>query len=206
MACPTIALALGANLGEPCATLLAVRPLLEQTLQDWWHRHMAAAGPPLPCRWSPLFRTSPVGGPADQPDYLNAALLLPLSADPGQAVARAAGLSAAAPLDLLRRLQQLEARFGRERLVRWGPRSLDLDLLWCGAFRLQEPALTLPHPRLYQRRFVLAPLAAIDPTLPVPPPEAADPALAAAIWLARLEAQTDEPPPQQLSPRPGWPE
>jgi 2-amino-4-hydroxy-6-hydroxymethyldihydropteridine diphosphokinase len=86
---------------------------------------------------------------------------------------------------------------------RWGPRLLDLDLLWCGAFRLKEPALELPHPRLHQRRFVLEPLAALDPALS-PPGAEADPPPSVAQLLAQLEAV--EPPPERLPPRPGWPE
>jgi 7,8-dihydro-6-hydroxymethylpterin-pyrophosphokinase len=59
-------------------------------------------------------------------------------------------------------LQQLELAFGRQRLEHWGPRSLDLDLLWWGDLTIEEPALQLPHPRWHQRAFVLAPLLAIE--------------------------------------------
>jgi len=158
----TLAIALGANLpspaGEPAATLAAVKPALEQLLRSLGGR----------CHWSPLLRTAPVGGPPGQSDYLNAVVVVELptgttgGSDPARATAQA--------LALLQSLQQLEARFGRPPLGQrqhWGPRSLDLDLLWWGELRLDlpatptQPALQLPHPRWRQRTFVLDPLAAL---------------------------------------------
>lgn len=193
-----LAIALGANLGDPAATLAAVRPLLTAGLQRWWHGEA-----PLLLRWSPLFSTAAVGGPPGQPDFINAALLLtplspaattPTAADPAEA-ARA----------VLRMLQELEARFGRERLVHWGPRTLDLDLLWCGELRCRTPELKLPHPRLLERSFVLAPLAAIDADL-VPPGQAPGAGRPAGELLAELLAGTAAEPPRPLPPSPGWPE
>ena len=181
----SLAIALGANLGDPVATLVAVRPRLEALLAAW------AAGAPVRCRWSPLFRTAPVGGPAAQPDYINAALLL----EP---------CPTASPLQLLQQLLALERQFGRVRDQRWGPRRLDLDLLWCGEHGSQGPELELPHPRLAERAFVLAPLAAIDPDLLVPLP--AGSARGCGLLLAALLPSLPEPPPQRLEPRPGWPE
>ena len=70
--------------------------------------------------------------------------------------------------ELLSALQSIEARFGRERDVRWGPRTLDLDLLIFGEVVASEPELELPHPRMTERRFVLEPLAEIAPELIVP--------------------------------------
>lgn len=215
----SVAVALGANLGDPLATLLALRPLLAEALQEWW-----GEGTVPRLRWSPLFRTAPVGGPADQPDYLNAVLLLEggpagAPADPpglqgapppqgamgptGEATAGA--LSQPEPLALLERLQALERRFGRVRGERWGPRTLDLDLLWCGPAALDQPGLELPHPRLRQRAFVLAPLAAIDPAALVPPAGGLPPARAAEL-LRALPLEALEPPPQRLPGRAGWPE
>jgi 2-amino-4-hydroxy-6-hydroxymethyldihydropteridine diphosphokinase len=165
-----------------------------------WARLDPLAPPRL--RWSPLFRTEPVGGPPAQPDYLNAVLLLqPLPPGPAD------------PLALLRQLQGLEARFARQRLEHWGPRSLDLDLLWCGTHSAATDELQLPHPRLLERTFVLAPLAAIDPDL-VPPGQAGDqpsggaPAapLGCGELLLRLLPRCGEAPPERLPPRPGWPE
>ena len=95
--------------------------------------------------------TAPVGGPPDQPRYCNAVMLVEgMQAPP----------SVAAALELLDALQRLEQQFGRNRSQeqRWGPRSLDLDLLFWGGLRLDHPDLMLPHPRMHLRSFVLEPL------------------------------------------------
>ena len=107
----------------------------------------------LTLSWSPLQQTAPVGGPRDQPSYFNAVLLVKgLEVKP----------ELAAALHLLDALQQLEQSFGRKRFQeeRWGPRPLDLDLLFWGELRLDHPRLTLPHPRLHLRFFVMEPLLA----------------------------------------------
>jgi 2-amino-4-hydroxy-6-hydroxymethyldihydropteridine diphosphokinase len=95
-------------------------------------------------------KTKPVG-PVEQPDYLNAVVIVK-----GLTLAPSATLA----LDLLQRLHGLERRFGRERSLeqRWGPRSLDLDLLFWGELRLEHPDLILPHPRMHLRSFVMEPL------------------------------------------------
>ena len=143
----SVAVALGANrpsaAGSPRETLLAVRPLLEELLKAW-------AGQDLCCCWSQLWETEPVG-PVQQPNYLNAVVLVQgLALVPSEPLA----------LELLQRLHGLERRFGRERSQeqRWGPRSLDLDLLFWGELRLENPDLMLPHPRMHLRSFVLQPL------------------------------------------------
>lgn len=148
-----LAIALGANLpsaaGVPRQTLITVRPQLEQLVIPWAR---AVAGE-LRCSWSPLFETVPVGGPSGQPLYCNAVVLI-------RGVQRPAAESAA--LELLTELHQLERRFGRDRdqELPWGPRSLDLDFLFWGEWRLEHPRLVLPHPRLHLRQFVLEPLLA----------------------------------------------
>jgi len=149
----SLAIALGANLGDPLATLLAVRPQLELLLGQFAARMACVAAA---ARWSPLFRTEPMGGPAGQPSYVNAVLLLE-GCPPPLDVA----IAAAAAQGLLADLLAIERRFGRQRRERWGPRSLDLDLLWWGDLRLSTPELTLPHPRMLERSFVLVPLAAL---------------------------------------------
>ncbi|QPN62703.1 2-amino-4-hydroxy-6-hydroxymethyldihydropteridine diphosphokinase [Synechococcus sp. CBW1004] len=185
-----LAVALGANLGDPAAMLVAVRPLLAELLTPLAVSSVVAPSSRL--RWSPLFRTAPVGGPPDQPDYLNAvALLEGVRPDPD-------------PLALLLELQELERRFGRERRERWGPRLLDLDLLWCGEHVCRQGELELPHPRLAERAFVLAPLAAIDPALVPPLPDQLP--RCCGDRLADLLTAGGEPPPERLAPRPGWPE
>ena len=148
-----LAIALGANLpsavGTPRQTLITVRPQVEQLVIAWAR---SAAGE-LRCSWSPLFETVPVGGPSGQPLYCNAVVLI-------RGVQRPAAESAA--LELLTELHQLERRFGRDRdqELPWGPRSLDLDFLFWGEWRLEHPRLVLPPPRLHLRQFVLEPLLA----------------------------------------------
>lgn len=102
---------------------------------------------------SPVYETEPVGGPP-QPDYLNAVVAVDTDLD-----ARA----------LLGLAKALEAAAGRARGERWGPRTLDVDVLLVGEERVQEPDLVVPHPRIHQRAFVLAPLADLAPDLVVAP-------------------------------------
>lgn len=101
---------------------------------------------------SELRETEPVGV-VDQPPFLNGAVALDTH------------LSAR---ELLDTLLAVEAALGRERRERWGPRTIDLDLLLYGDEEIEEPGLTVPHPRLHERRFALEPLADLDPGLVVP--------------------------------------
>jgi 2-amino-4-hydroxy-6-hydroxymethyldihydropteridine diphosphokinase len=101
---------------------------------------------------SPVYETMPVGGPA-QPDYLNAVVLADITIP-----AR----------DLLDRLHEVEAAFDRVRLVRWGPRTLDIDIITVAGTRSDDPDLTLPHPRAHERAFVLAPWHDADPEATLP--------------------------------------
>lgn len=108
---------------------------------------------------SPYYRTAPLepadlpAGAGPQPDYVNAV----------------AALATRMPAHwLLRRMQALERYQGRERAFRWGPRTLDLDILLYGRRHVQTPELILPHPELHKRAFVLYPLADIAPRLDIP--------------------------------------
>lgn len=213
---PGLAVALGANLpspaGDPSATLVAVRPQLEALLQHGW-AGLAGAPLRLRCQWSPLFATAPVGGPADQPTYCNAVVVCSpeVVADPGAAPepalapATAVAPTLAAAQALLQALHRLEQRYGRQRRERWGPRSLDLDLLWWGDLASASPGLELPHPRWHTRAFVLAPLRAIErrrgAALACP-----HPAGLPLEEVAMAEVAMAEPWPVPLPPRPGWPE
>ena len=98
---------------------------------------------------SPVYETEPVGGPA-QGAFLNLVVELDTALD-------ARGLLALC--------QRLEAVAGRVREVRWGPRSLDVDVLWVDGETVDAPDLQVPHPRMWERRFVLAPLADLAPDL-----------------------------------------
>jgi len=101
---------------------------------------------------SPLYETDPVGGP-EQGAFLNLVVELDTERSPRQ---------------LLQLCQELEADAQRIRIERWGPRTLDVDVLLVGDLIVDEPDLVVPHPRLWERRFVLAPLADLAPEL-VPP-------------------------------------
>lgn len=109
---------------------------------------------------SPVYETAPVGGPNDQGPYLN--LVAELD-------------TAAGARGLLEVCRSLEAAAGRVREVRWGARTLDVDVLWVDGDIVDEPELQVPHPRMWERRFVLAPLADLAPDLvPVALLEAAE--------------------------------
>ena len=135
----TAYIALGSNLGERAALL---RGALAALQRDGDVRVVAE---------SAVYETSPVGGPA-QPDYLNMVVAVETSLGPEA---------------LLERCLAVEAEHGRVRRERWGARTLDLDLLSYGAVTLQTERLTLPHPRLAERAFVLVPLAEVAPELTV---------------------------------------
>lgn len=137
---PRAYIALGANLGNPVSTI-----------NDAIDALVALPGS-IFLAMSSLYRTAPVGL-KHQPDFINAV------------VAVKTHLS---PRELLDELFAVEARFGRERTVKNAPRTLDLDLLLHGDTVMHEDGLTLPHPRLHERAFVLAPLAEVAPDLVIP--------------------------------------
>lgn len=126
---------LGSNLGESEVELSAAADLLVD-LASRTER-------------SSLYRTAPVGGPPGQSDYLNAVVAL---IEPRLS-----------PHELLSELLAIEAKRGRVRAERWGPRVIDLDLLAYGQVSIDDPILSLPHPRLHHRAFVLAPLCELAP-------------------------------------------
>jgi 2-amino-4-hydroxy-6-hydroxymethyldihydropteridine diphosphokinase len=97
---------------------------------------------------SPVYRTDPVGGPGGQAPYLN--LVVELDTELG-------------PRALLGVCHRLESAADRVRTVRWGPRTLEVDIVWMDGVCVDEPDLQVPHPRMRQRRFVMAPLADIAP-------------------------------------------
>ncbi|MBE0595786.1 MAG: 2-amino-4-hydroxy-6-hydroxymethyldihydropteridine diphosphokinase [Desulfuromonadales bacterium] len=137
----TAFLGLGANLGDRLAALRGARAALNRLPGV---RVVAASG---------LYETVPVGGPGGQDNYLNAVLQVQTRLP---------------PRELLRHCLRIETVFGRQRQQRWGARTLDIDLLLVADLVLQEPELTLPHPRLHLRPFVLVPLAELAPDLPHP--------------------------------------
>lgn len=128
-----VLLGLGANLGDPMAQLARAVEMLEA--------HVAVD------RVSPVYRTEPVGH-ADQPDFHNLVV---------------AGRTALEPMELLRVMQGIEEALGRRRSFRNAPRIIDIDLLAYGTRVMRTLALTVPHPRLHLRGFVLHPLAEVAP-------------------------------------------
>jgi 2-amino-4-hydroxy-6-hydroxymethyldihydropteridine diphosphokinase len=112
----------------------------------------AVAGMPDLVESSPVYETDPVGGPDDQGPYLNMIVRLET-----QRSAR----------ELLEVCRTLESAAGRERLVYWGPRTLDVDVIWIDGVEVDEPDLVVPHPLFRERPFVLAPLSDVAPDLVV---------------------------------------
>jgi 2-amino-4-hydroxy-6-hydroxymethyldihydropteridine diphosphokinase len=151
-------IALGSNVGDRGETLLsAVR--------------MLGAHPNVQVqRVSQFFATESVGGPSDQPAYLNAAVQI------------ATDLT---PQELLAVLHEIEHALGRDRAAeqRWGPRTCDLDILLLGELVMDTEELTIPHPRMHERSFVLDPLASIAP-------EAVHPVLGKTIAELAAEARS----------------
>ncbi len=125
--------ALGANIGNPSEQMNLAIAMLKEATDV--------------ITVSTFYTTKPVGGP-EQPDYINAVCILE---------------SDLPALDLLSLLQGIEKSLGRERIERWGPRTIDLDLIQYGSLLSKAEELELPHPRAHERRFVLEPWHEIEP-------------------------------------------
>ncbi|MGK7901675.1 MAG: 2-amino-4-hydroxy-6-hydroxymethyldihydropteridine diphosphokinase [Hormoscilla sp.] len=128
------AIALGSNMGDSRATLEGALEKIDKT-------------PGITVKtYSSWYNTAPIG--PSQPDYLNGCAILEVELN---------------PQELLKTLLAIEDQFGRVRQERWGPRTLDLDVLLFEDLILETPELQIPHPRMTQRAFVLVPLAEIAP-------------------------------------------
>lgn len=132
--------AIGSNLESPRERVLEAMERLAA---------LAAVRTPLRSR---LYVSRPMG-PQDQPEFINAAAGL---------------LTQLSPQELLARLLEIERSMGRNRRERWGPRVIDLDLVWMVDAAVDEPGLKVPHPGVSTRNFVLYPLADIAPTIEIP--------------------------------------
>ena len=134
-------LALGANLGEPLVQIdAAVLALSEQSQ--------------INCiAMSPVYLSKPHGS-QDQPDYMNAVMEIRTSLTPNKT---------------LELLHKIENYLGRKRKIRWGARTLDLDIVLFGHVQMASEQLTIPHPRAHQREFVVKPLFDLDKDLSIPP-------------------------------------
>lgn len=143
-------LSFGSNLGDRESS---IRKALDS---------LAAGGHIRVVRVSSMYETAPVGF-TDQPDFINAVALVETDLS---------------PLDLLRTILDLEREMGRVRNLRWGPRVIDIDILLYDESQVDSEELTIPHPRMMERAFVLAPLAEIAPDLVLPNGRTASQALA----------------------------
>ncbi len=133
---PRAFLGLGANLGDRLATLQQAVDLLAE-------RGVRAIAS------SRVWATAPLGGPSDQPEFLNVVIEVdPADLDPSHALEAA---------------HEVETALGRVRQERWGPRTIDIDLLLWGDLVSADRDLTIPHPRLHERAFVVLPLLDLDP-------------------------------------------
>jgi 2-amino-4-hydroxy-6-hydroxymethyldihydropteridine diphosphokinase len=133
-------LGLGSNIGDRLTTLQQAIDLLAQE-------------PGIDVqRTSRVWETDPVGGP-EQPDFFNVVAEIDTTLEPH---------------DLLEAVNRVEATLGRTRDIRWGPRTIDIDILLIDGLTIDDDRLTVPHPRLYQRAFVVMPLLELipDPILP----------------------------------------
>ena len=163
-----LVISIGANipskLGDPIRTIAATRPLIEKSIRDW---NVVFNYPKiqqdnhdifLSFKWAPLFETDPLGGPSDQPKFINTVLLVE-----GDGFEKVHPNKKAA-ISLMKKFLELEKIAGRERKrldPYGGPRPLDIDFLCWGELQVNTETLILPHPRLSQRNFVLIPLTEI---------------------------------------------
>jgi 2-amino-4-hydroxy-6-hydroxymethyldihydropteridine diphosphokinase len=129
-------IALGSNMGDRESCLMAALDLIRVQNDTIIIKHI-----------SNIYETAPVGY-AKQGDFLNMVCHV---------------FTTISPLDLLSALQKIETELGRKRLIRWGPRTLDLDLLLYDEISLCSETLTVPHPRMFERAFVLTPLRDVYP-------------------------------------------
>jgi 2-amino-4-hydroxy-6-hydroxymethyldihydropteridine diphosphokinase len=120
-------------------------------LRQAWEKVAELSGTVLSAT-SSVYRTAAMGGP-EQDDYLNLVIEV---------------RTTLTPRELLGEIGRIEEALGRERLVRWGPRTIDIDILWYDGSSVAEADLEVPHPRIEERRFVLEPLAELAPELVLP--------------------------------------
>ena len=163
-----LVISIGANipgiLGDPIRTIATMRPQIEKSIIEWNvalnHTKIESKNidKSLSFQWAPLFETDPLGGPIDQPRFINTVVLVV-----GESLASVAPNEKAA-ICLMKRFLELEKLAGREREnteIFWGPRSLDIDFISWGDLQVNTETLILPHPRLSERNFVLIPLVEV---------------------------------------------
>ena len=163
-----LVISIGANipsiLGDPIRTIATMRPQIEKSIIEW---NVALNRPKiesqnidksLSFKWAPLFETDPLGGPTDQPKFINTVVVVV-----GKSLASVEPNEKAA-ICLMKIFLELERITGRERDntdIFWGPRTLDIDFISWGDLQVNTETLILPHPRLSERNFVLIPLVEV---------------------------------------------
>ena len=163
-----LVISIGANipgiLGDPIRTIAASRPQIEKSIIEW---NVALNCPKIQAqnidkslsfKWAPLFETDPLGGPIDQPKFINTVLVVE-----GKELASLIPNEKAA-ISLMKKFLELEKIAGREmknRELYGGPRSLDIDFICWGDLQVNTETLKLPHPKLSERNFVLVPLSEV---------------------------------------------
>ena len=163
-----LVISIGANipsiLGDPIRTIATMRPQIEKSIIEW---NIALNCPKIESKnvdkslsfiWAPLFETDPLGGPDDQPKFINTVLVVEgeefSSINPNKKAA----------VYLMKKFLELEKIAGRERENNetfWGPRALDIDFISWGGLQVNTKTLILPHPRFNERNFVLFPLTEV---------------------------------------------
>ena len=163
-----LVISIGANipgiLGDPIKTITAIRPEIEKSILQWnvsinsQRIKSKNIDKSLSFHWSSLFESNPLGGPINQPNFINTVL-----------VVEGVGFASVKPnkkaaICLMKKFLELEKLGGREREnkeIFWGPRSLDIDFISWGELQLNTDTLILPHPRFGERNFVLIPLTEV---------------------------------------------
>ncbi len=163
-----LVISIGANIpgifGDPIRTIAAMRPQIEKSINDWSislncpKPESKNIDKSLSFRWAPLFESDPLGGPIDQPRFINTVLVVA-----GENFSLINPNEHAA-ICLMKKFLALEKIAGRSRDKKetfWGPRSFDIDFISWGGLQINTETLVLPHPRLSERNFVLIPLAEV---------------------------------------------
>ena len=163
-----LVISIGANisgkLGAPLKTIAAIRPQIEASIIEWKanlnfkKNRSQNIDKSLSFNWSPLFETDPLGGPTDQPKFINAVLVVD---GPDFSSIKPNEKSAIHLMNKFLELEKLAGRYRGNKEIVWGPRSLDIDFISWGGLQVNTENLILPHPRLCERNFVLIPLSEI---------------------------------------------
>ena len=163
-----LVISIGANipgiLGDPIRTIAAMRPQIEKSINEWnfaFNRPKSESkniDKSLSFKWAPLYETDPLGGPINQPKFVNTVLVV------GGESFTSANPNEKAAISLMKKFLELEKIAGRDRKNKehsWGPRSFDIDFISWGDLQINTETLILPHPRLSERNFVLIPLVEV---------------------------------------------